>query len=183
MEALLAARGASVGNDDLAELLAQGPPPVPESERDRFWALMDDPMPATETASTLLAVLHHLSTFWTERDRPNVVLLHYADLKADLAGPDARAGRSGCRSPCRRSAGPNSSRPRPSRRCGATPSHLAPAATESIWRDDQNFFHRGTSGQWRDLFQDGDEARYDARVRELADPDLAAWAHHGSAVR
>jgi hypothetical protein len=55
---------------------------------------------------------------------------------------------------------------------------FAPAVTASIWRDNQNFFRRGTSGQWQALFEEGDEARYEARVRELAPPDLAAWVHH-----
>ena len=60
---------------------------------------------------------------------------------------------------------------------------FAPAVTESLWRDNRSFFRRGTSGQWRDLFEDGDRARYDARVRELAaDPAFVAWVHGGAAT-
>jgi len=31
-------------------------------------------------------LLHHLATFWERRDAANVMLFHYADLQADLAG-------------------------------------------------------------------------------------------------
>src|SRR6266516_4624749 len=35
------------------------------------------------------------------------------------------------------------------------------------------------SGQWRTLLGPEDLDRYESRVRELATPDLAAWAHVG----
>jgi hypothetical protein len=43
--------------------------------------------------------------------------------------------------------------------------------------DPTAFFHRGTSGQWRDLLDDADLARYTARVRSLASDDLVGWLH------
>ena len=179
MAALFSARAAAVGNDDIAEMIEQGPPPRPESERERFWAFMMDPTPATETASSLLSVLHHLSTFWAVRGRANVLMLHYDGLKADLeAAMRALAARLSIAVPDERwpalveAAGFEEMRRNADR--------FAPAVTESIWHDNQQFFHRGTSGQWRSLFEDGDQARYHARVRELADPDFAAWAHHAA---
>jgi hypothetical protein len=39
------------------------------------------------------------------------------------------------------------------------------------------FFSRGTSGQWRDLLDDADLARYAARVRALASGNLVEWVH------
>ena len=59
---------------------------------------------------------------------------------------------------------------------------FAPGTTESIWQDNQQFFHRGTSGQWRAVLDAEDLRHYDERVRELADPDLAAWLHQGAAA-
>ena len=43
---------------------------------------------------------------------------------------------------------------------------LAPNADIAIWRDSNEFFHQGHSGQWRALLDDDDITRYDARVRE-----------------
>jgi hypothetical protein len=39
-------------------------------------------------------------------------------------------------------------------------------------RNKSAFFSRGTSGQWRDLLDDADLARYAARVRALASGNL-----------
>ena len=54
---------------------------------------------------------------------------------------------------------------------------IAPDTTHAIWQDNQEFFHRGVSGQWRELLDDDGLRRYNARVAELADPDLARWVH------
>ena len=53
----------------------------------------------------------------------------------------------------------------------------------AIWRDADAFFHQGGSGQWRAVLTDDDLAHYDARVRELAPPELAAWVHHHAGAR
>jgi hypothetical protein len=58
---------------------------------------------------------------------------------------------------------------------------MAPEVSNAaIWQDNQRFFNRGTSGQWRRLLDDADIERYFRRVAELAASDLAAWAHHGA---
>ena len=48
-----------------------------------------------------------------------------------------------------------------------------------IFRDLEKFFHSGESGQWRALLGDDDLVHYEARVRQLASPELAHWIHHG----
>jgi len=150
---------------------------VPESERERFWDFVMNPAPATETPNSVLAVLHHLASFWAVRNRANVLMLHYADLEADLEGQmRALAARLSIAVPEAR--WPQLARAATFEEMRRNADRLAPAVTESIWRDNQNFFHRGTSGQWQALFEECDQARYEARVRELAAPDLAAWAHH-----
>src|SRR5437762_2316763 len=80
LDVLLAARGAVVGNDDLAELFPDGPPIPAATEIERFWAWVDAD---DARGNGLRPTLHHLDTFWSARDRSNVVLLHYDDLKRD----------------------------------------------------------------------------------------------------
>ena len=46
-----------------------------------------------------------------------------------------------------------------------------------LWIDPAAFFSRGTSGQWRDLLDKADLARYAARVRTLASEELIDWVH------
>jgi hypothetical protein len=178
---ILAAREASVGNDDIKELLENGPPPAPETEAERFWAFVDDPTPVTETSGTLAAVLHHLSSFWAVKDKPNVVMLHYDDLKADLEGQmRALARRLAIDVP--ESLWPDLVKAAGFEEMKANADKMAPGVTEAIWQDNSKFFRSGSSGQWRRVIGEGDLARYHRRVRELADPTFAAWAHHGSGV-
>src|SRR6266849_3830431 len=47
-----------------------------------------------------------------------------------------------------------------------------PGGGPEHWIDPAAFFSRGTSGQWRDLLDDADLARYAARVRALASGNL-----------
>ncbi len=179
MDAVLHAREAAVGNSDAEELLAKtSMVNRPDDALERFRAWIDNDLPPEQVASSLRAALHHVDTFWTQRDRDNVALFHYADLEADLvaemerlavvleiemsaervrelavaAGFDEMKGRAG---------------------------ELAPNVDIAIWRDMSDFFHQGQSGQWRALLADEDLAHYWTRVRELATPDLADWSHHG----
>ena len=179
--AFFKARAAAVGNEDIAGLLAGGLPALPESERERFWMWVNDPTPAVDSGSSLLSLLHHLYSFWQVRERENIVLLHYADLERDLgarmrdlaASLDIEIPEE--RWPALLEAATFADMKRHADR-------MAPDVTESVWKDNARFFNSGTSGQWRRLFEPGDKARYEARVRELAEPEFAAWAHHGSAL-
>ena len=49
-----------------------------------------------------------------------------------------------------------------------------------MWIDPAAFFSRGTSGQWRDLLDNADLARYAARVRTLASDELIHWVHRAA---
>jgi len=178
MGALIGARERAVGLDDVMEKLAQGPPPRPEREIDRFWAWADDPTPPTEAIS-LVSTMHHVQSFWDVRDQPNIVMLHYDDLQADLEGEMRRlASRLGIDVPEDRwpalvdAAGFEQMRGRAD--------EVAPDTTNAIWQDNRRFFNRGCSGQWRDLLDDDDLRRYEKRVAGLADADVVAWAHEGN---
>lgn len=50
---------------------------------------------AREQMDSLVGVLHHAGDAWARREADNVLLVHYADLSADLDGQMRRLGRSG----------------------------------------------------------------------------------------
>lgn len=56
---------------------------------------------------------------------------------------------------------------------------IVPGGGPEHWIDPTAFFSRGTTGQWRDLLDDADLARYAARVRTLAGDELIGWVHRG----
>ena len=167
---------AALGRAHLAELAPEGRAVRSGSERERFWVWADAP-----ASPGLRATVHHLTTFWQARERPNVVLLHYDDLKTDLKGQMQRlAARLGLNVPAElwpelvRAATFEEMR----RRAG----EFVPNATAGVWHDNARFFNKGTSGQWKRLLDDEDLRRYEARITELAAPDLAAWMHRGPIV-
>jgi aryl sulfotransferase len=175
IDRLVELRIEAVGLDDLDDL----PPPrhLPRDPRDRFWYWVDEPG-SDASPSCLATTLHHLATFWSERADSNVALFHYDDLSRDLDGemrrlaafldidvPDAKwdalvdaASFASMR---------------------ARAEELAPEVTAGFVNA-ATFFRRGGSGGWREFVRTNDEQRhYDARVAELAAPDLARWAHAG----
>ncbi len=173
--AILHARDVALGGTE--------PPPAapdrPASARDRFWAWVDDPMPPTEAACTLWLTLHHLRTFWDARGAANVVLLHYDDLKTDLDG-QMRLLSARLAIPVVEDRWPDLVAAATLERMRSDADRLAPNVSEQVWHDNRRFFHRGASGQWRELLDDADLARYRRRVGELAAPDLADWVHRGA---
>ncbi|MCU1462199.1 MAG: Sulfotransferase protein [Acidimicrobiales bacterium] len=174
---LLAARERVVGNDDLAELFPDGPPVPEATEIGRFWAWVD--AEDDGRGNSLAITLHHFATFWTARDRPNVVLLHYDDLKADLEGQmRGLAARLGIE--VAESRWPALVEAATFDRMRARADVVVPNAADTLWLENRQFFNKGTSGQWRDLIDGEGLGRYAARVDELGvDPELVEWAHRG----
>jgi hypothetical protein len=172
-EVVVGLRVAAVGTEGMDRLAPPGE--APESPRDRFWAWVDTA--DDEAVVGLPATVRHLTGFWQVRDRPNVVLVHYDDLKADLQGQMRRlAGRL-------RIDVPEQKWPELVR--AATFDYMSSHAAQltpgiKMWRDPDRFFHRGTSGQWRRLLDADDLRRYADRVCALGAPDLVAWAHRGA---
>jgi aryl sulfotransferase len=177
-EALLGARAAAVGLDDLAELFPDGPPPdQPDSEIERFWLWVDDDTPPAESGvGGLISMMNHLTTFWSVRDRPNVVLFHYDDLKSDLEGEMRRlAAHLGIS--VREDLWPELVAAATFEQMRAGADRIAPDTTHAIWQSNEEFFHCGTSGQWQALIDEEGLRRYYERVAELAAPDLIRWVH------
>lgn len=175
MDAVFALREKAVGLDDLDEVIPDGLPTRAETLRERFWEWTE----ITNIANRGLApTLHHLQTIWDVRDHPNVVLLHYGDLSDDLDTEMRKlATRLGI--DVNEELWPDLVPAATFDSMSSRAKDLAPNATNSIWRDRNRFFNRGTSGQWRNLLDDEDLKRYKRRVGELVDDALSEWVHRG----
>jgi hypothetical protein len=181
-EAVLAARREAVGLDDLADASSMQGTSASSEVRERFWAWVDDDRPATMAGSSLRRVVEHLGGFWEIRDRPNVVMVHYDDLKADLEGSMRRLAVELCiHVPEQRWPALVEAATFESMRAAAD--ERAPDTTHAIWKDNTQFFHRGTSGQWHEVMTSAtDLDRYRARVTTLARPDLLTWMHSSTSA-
>jgi aryl sulfotransferase len=143
----------------------------------RRWIDNDD-LPF-ENLDSLRGLIWQQSRAWVRRAEPNVVLMHYADLSADLAGQMRwLASRLGIVIP--EDTWPALVEAATFGRMKQRAAELAPDEQLGYLRDSERFFRSGTSGEWWRFLTDEDRARYDERMAELADPDLAEWLHHGS---
>ncbi|NED97684.1 sulfotransferase domain-containing protein [Phytoactinopolyspora alkaliphila] len=169
----------NLDRDRMRELISPDEPGPPRRARPelREWVLGwierdDDPR---EQLDSLAGVMLHLSDAWSRRTEPNVVLVHYDDLSADLAGEMRRlAERLGITVPEER--WPALVRAASFDQMRADADRVAPDPA-GIMKSKAAFFRSGTSGAGRDMLSDDELARYRARAAELAPPDMLAWLH------
>jgi hypothetical protein len=171
----MGARARAVGLEDLAELPPM--PVLPDDPLERFWMWAD--FEANRFLGPDLAdILHHFETFWDRRDRSEVALFHYSDMLADLPGQLRRLAEA-LRIKVSDDRIAQFAEAATFDSMKARADDLVPDVGNRIWVSNRDFFHRGYSGQWRDLLDEEGLRRYDRRVAELVDPDVAVWAHAG----
>ncbi|GAB3649392.1 sulfotransferase domain-containing protein [Glycomyces tarimensis] len=128
-----------------------------------------------ESLDSLPGVMWHLSDAWARRDEPNVLLVHYADLSADLDGEMRRiaewlgidvAPRTWPRLV-------NAATFAEMRSRAAT---LAPDPA-GVMKSKDAFFRRGSSGAADEVLSEAELDAYRSRAAELAPADLLEWLH------
>jgi aryl sulfotransferase len=191
-------QGSNINRDRLAELTGQA---QPEGKRRPAPALHDwlvawtesDDRPQEELDS-LLGVIWHMSDAWARRTSPSrtgtdhrvsqgpsdpdVVLMHYHDLSADLDGQ------------MRRIAAlldiTVQEAKWPSLVEAATFGQMRAAAAAQVpdpagvLKSAAAFFRRGRSGAGSEILSQEEVERYYARAAKLASADMLDWLHHGS---
>lgn len=166
-----------IGLDDPA--VGRTYPRLPASAADYFRLWISTPCVPGETEGIPNPSFFELEVgYWAERRRPNVLLVHYADLKADLDGEMRRiaafldiAVDEAVWPSLVASAGFETMRERGG--------ELMPQMKTMFSEGAARFFNKGVNGRWRDVLTDEDLALYDAKVREKFSPGLAAWIEGG----
>ncbi|MEU1400378.1 sulfotransferase domain-containing protein [Micromonospora zamorensis] len=163
----------------LAELTGQPAPTGPPRKRlpVEQWlpSWVDREVDPRTDLDSLPGVMLHLRDAWARRHEPNVELVHYDDLLADLGGEMRRlADRWGI--PVAAERWPELVEAATFGRMRERADRLAPD-TLGVLRDRRAFFRQGGSGQGRDLLDASGRARYQERVSTLAPPDLLTWLH------
>jgi hypothetical protein len=172
-------QGENIDHDRLGELTGAAPDARPRPVRAPLHAWLAtwigrDTSPQ-EHLDDLPGVMWHLTDAWARRAAPNVVLVHYDDLIADLEGQmRAVAARLGIGVAEVRWPALVEGARFASMRARA---HVLAPDVAGILKDRQAFFRRGRSGAGREALSDTELARYEARAADLAPPDLLAWLH------
>jgi aryl sulfotransferase len=121
--------------------------------------------------------LEHVQSWWDLRDEPNVLHVHFNDLRADLEGEMRRIAEFLDIDV------PERSWPRVVDRCSLDAMREAGQAIEAIGMGFEGgadaFFHQGTNRRWEGALTDDLSARIDEALSTLP-PEAAAWLEHGS---
>ncbi|MBC7520730.1 MAG: sulfotransferase domain-containing protein [Sandarakinorhabdus sp.] len=156
-------------------------PRAPADARDFFRRWLRDPAFAPLDDWTCAEYFDLQRSYWAIRNQPNVLMVHYNDLKADLDGEMRRiAAFIGIETPA------------------ALWPELVEAATFAAMRRDgdailgmavqswkeggKTFMNKGTNDRWRGLLTDADLADYDAAASAGMTPAMRAWAEGGTRV-
>lgn len=117
-------------------------------------------------------------SWWRERRRENLLLVHFDDLLADLDGEMRRiAAFLGIA--VDEALWPSLVAASRFEAMQAAGDALMPQMRTMLEGGTRRFFHRGASGRWRGVLSDDDLARYAAAVRDSVPPGLGAWIGGG----
>lgn len=164
------------GLDD--PLIATPFPRAPEDPRAFFRRWLRDPQYAPFDDFTIAEFAEIENSFWEARERPNVLLVHYNDLKADREGEMRRIAQfCGIETPeplfaeMVAAAGFGSMK-----RDGA---QMLGLAAQAFKGGADTFLHKGTNERWRGILTEQDLDDYRAAMEASVPADLKAWLEYG----
>lgn len=125
--------------------------------------------------------LHHAQTWWDFRHLDNVLYIHFEDLLADLDGEMRRVS-SYLDIPIDEERWPELVRGATFEQMKGNAVKMAPGATQGLWKEASNFFHKGTSQRWKGLLRPDQSEAYEKAASERLEPALARWLAGGRAA-
>ena len=123
----------------------------------------------------------NVRTWWAARDLPNILFVHFANLKADLSGEMRRiAGFLDI--PIDEARWPTLVEHCTFDYMKAHASYAAPAGG-AFWEGGATtFIHKGTNGRWRDMLTPEEIAAYEQRARDELGEECAHWLATGEGL-
>ncbi|MGE0684554.1 MAG: sulfotransferase domain-containing protein [Candidatus Binatia bacterium] len=150
-------------------------PPIPESPAAFFADWVTDGGSQGDPGASFF---HVENTYWEARDQPNMLLVHYNDLKTDLEGEMRRvAAYLGIE--IADSLWPELIQAAGFKTMQAQGDVLLPHAKHAWNGGAARFFNKGTNGRWRNVVSPSDLTRYEEAIDVHFPPDLAYWIEKG----
>jgi aryl sulfotransferase len=120
----------------------------------------------------------HVQSWWNVRHAPNVMLVHFASLKADMAGEIRRIARF------LEIEIDEAKWPAILEHCSfdymkQNADSLSQFGTTAFEGGLKSFIHKGTNGRWRDVLRPDEIERYERMARENLTADCAHWLATG----
>jgi len=154
-------------------------PRIPRDPAEYFRQWISTPVVPGESDGLPAPSLFDLEAgYWAERQRSNVLLVHYNDLKRDLDGEMRRVA-SFLAIQTDEKVWPAlvaAAEFEAMRKAGA---ELMPQTKTMFEEGSNRFFYKALNGRWRGVLTDDDLILYDAKVKAKLSPALAAWLENG----
>ncbi|MFC3495908.1 sulfotransferase domain-containing protein [Glycomyces rhizosphaerae] len=174
-------QGQNLDRDRIRELTGapepdQGDDPTPRKPL-REWLVhwTEEEAEPREWLDSLQGVMLHLNDAWGRREEPNLLLVHYADLAADLEGEMRRIA-TWLDIEVEEGRWPELVKAATFGEMKAKAERLTPDPA-GVMKSRDAFFRRGTSGSAAELLSDEELAAYTKRVEEMAPEALLEWLH------
>jgi aryl sulfotransferase len=126
--------------------------------------------------------MHHNQSWWNYRHLDNILLVHYADLKADPLGEIRRIAdfvNIAISDEALANVVDRTSFAAMRERAIAT--DAASDGASPFREGAKTFFHQGTNGRWRDVLSAAELAMYEQTKANVLTPDCARWVELGCA--
>ena len=118
-------------------------------------------------------------TYWSARSLPNLLMVHYRDLKLDLASEMRRIA-SFLKIDVPEQIWPRLVKAATFQEMRRVGNQLHPTVARVLVGGAERFFARGENDRWRGILSSADLEAFEARVRERLEPDCATWLREGS---
>lgn len=156
------------------------PRPVPETDLAEYYRRWMDEAEddAPWGVGSEMSFFDYEMSYWRERRRPNLLLVHFADLKADLPGEMARISAFlDIDTPPAKLA--ELARVAEFANMKAQGGGLLPALPFVFQGGHQSFLNKGSNGRWRDVLTDDDLRRFEQVSAKKLTPAARAWIEGG----
>lgn len=125
--------------------------------------------------------LHNVQSWWDYRHLPNILFLHYGDMKRDTPGAIARIAEfleikvdDATVQAVTQAVSLEAMR--------ADADNYVPDGGSSWKGGAKTFLHKGINGRWRDILSPEELALYEVACDRVLTPDCRHWLEHGGAV-
>jgi aryl sulfotransferase len=148
--------------------------PRPAADPREFFRDWMGQNPANETDVSARSFFDTERTWWAARDKPNMLMVHYTDLKADLDGQMRRiADFLGIETP--KSLWPQLVEAATFEAMRREGKSLMPTADTAFEGGHEGFLFQGRNQRWRDVLTEEDITLYRTTATRELPPDLNTW--------
>jgi len=155
-------------------------PPASEDPREFFhsWLANEDKRDGVPTADRFFDLER---TYWQERKRSNLLMVHYNDLKADLSGEMKRiAAFLGIETPA--ALWPELVEAATFDKMKSDGAAVLPGIEMGVRGGHQTFLNKGINGRWKGILSEADVKAYRDRAAAELSPGLNKWLENGRTV-